>query len=586
MDIASYFTVGVDTSQALIASYEFPLVIASYLIATLAGFAFLRFTSRIIELGDSVIRFAWMTAGALTMGLGVWAMHFVGMLAYRLPIPVAYDPVVTAASALPAVLGSAVALHVVARPKVTTLRLLLGGVFMGAGIGAMHYTGMAAVRFDAFVRYDPVLFITSVVVAVALAFVALFATLWTMQQGGVGPTRRREAVGALIMGLAVSGMHYTAMTSAFCFSSDTRLNVMPFDPQVFAGVTTTVAVLVLLMAIGGVVFDRRLAREIGQRHRVQSQLQQAQKMEAIGQLTGGIAHDFNNLLGIIIGNLDLLKEMQQVDAKGSRLINAALDAALLGTDLNRRMLAFARRQSLQPERVDVEGLLTSMRTLVERAVGGRVFVRMSIGAQAETPIWPISVDLTQLEAAIINLAVNARDAMPDGGTLTIETANAVVDATYRASHPDIKPGDYVCISISDTGVGMTPEVQTRAFEPFFTTKSFDKGSGLGLSMVFGFVQQSGGYINIYSELGRGTVVRLYLPRADADAAPAIHRRRSDTVAVSEGGHETVLVVEDNKLMSEVATALLTELGYVVIIASNAEEALKIIDTDTSIDLLF
>jgi NO-binding membrane sensor protein with MHYT domain/nitrogen-specific signal transduction histidine kinase len=555
VDIADYFTVGVDTSQALSASHEFPLVIASYLIATLAGFAFLRFTSRIIELEGSVIRFAWMTAGALTMGLGVWAMHFVAMLAYRLPIPVAYDPVVTALSALPAVVGSAVALYVVARPKVTTLRLLLGGVFMGAGIGAMHYTGMAAIRFDAFVRYDLMLFVTSVVVAVALAFIALFATLWTMQRGGVGPTRRRETIGALIMGLAVSGMHYTAMTSAFCFAADSRLNVMPFDPQVFAGVTTTVAVLVLLMAIGGVVFDRRLAGEIAQRRRVQTQLQQAQKMEAIGQLTGGIAHDFNNLLGIIIGNLDLLKETQQVDAKGSRLINAALDAALLGSDLNRRMLAFARRQSLQPERIDVAGVLAGMKTLIERAVGGRAFVRMPLGTTgAETPLWPVTVDLTQLEAAIINLAVNARDAMPEGGTLTIDAANASVDTTYRASHPDIKLGDYVCVSISDTGIGMTPEVQARAFEPFFTTKPFDKGSGLGLSMVFGFVQQSGGYINIYSEPGRGTVVRLYLPRADANALPTTHRHKSDAVAASPIGHETVLVVEDNRLMSEVASA--------------------------------
>ena len=548
--------------------------------------AFLRFTSRIIDLGDSVIRFAWMTAGALTMGLGVWAMHFVAMLAYRLPVPVAYDPVITTLSAVPAVLGSAVALHIVARPTVTTLRLVLGGVFLGAGIGAMHYTGMAAMQFDAFVRYDMTLFVMSIVVAVALAFIGLYATLWTTRHGGVAPTRRREIVGALIMGLAVSGMHYTAMISAYCFAIDTRLNIMPFDPQVFAGVTTTVAVLVLLMAIGGVVFDRRLAREITQRERVQTQLQQAQKMEAIGQLTGGIAHDFNNLLGIIIGNLDLLKETQSFDAKGSRLVNAALDAALLGTDLNRRMLAFARRQSLQPERVDVEGVLADMKTLVERAVGGRVRVHVALGSNTDAPIWPVSVDLTQLEAALINLAVNARDAMPDGGTLTIETANATVDGAYRASHPDIKLGDYVCISISDTGVGMTRDVQARAFEPFFTTKPLDKGSGLGLSMVFEFVQQSGGYINIYSEPRRGTVIRLYLPRAENSSAPLVRRRARGEGGATQNGHEVILLVEDNDLMREVTTALLDELGYTVIAASNAEAALKIIDADASIDLLF
>jgi PAS domain S-box-containing protein len=239
------------------------LVIASYVVATLAGFAFLRFAKRILEIGNSPLRIAWLSAGSLTMGTGVWAMHFVAMLAYRIPIPITYDPYVTAASAVPAIFGSAAALHLVTLPSVGITRVLLASLFMGAGIGAMHYTGMAAIRFDAIIRYDPLLFTTSVIVAVALALVALSGTLWTIQRRKGRSARRYEIAGALVMGLAVSGMHYTAMTSALCLAvSEGAHRVLGIDPNIFASVTTTIAAFVMLMAIMGVIFDQRLSAEV------------------------------------------------------------------------------------------------------------------------------------------------------------------------------------------------------------------------------------------------------------------------------------------------------------------------------------
>jgi signal transduction histidine kinase len=348
-------------------------------------------------------------------------------------------------------------------------------------------------------------------------------------------------------------------------------------------VTTTVAVLVLLMAIGGVVFDRRLSQEIVRRRRAQAQFEQAQKMEAMGQLTGGLAHDLNNLLGIIIGNLDLLKETLPKSSEDQELVDAALESALRGADLNRRLLAFARRQPLQPERTDLADVLAGMTELLNGATGERVTIRM------ETPgrVWPVKIDPAQLEAAVINLAVNARDAMPDGGTLAIEMRNAVIDDDYVARHPYAKAGEYVSLSVSDSGTGMSPEVQARAFEPFFTTKPVGKGSGLGLSMVLGFAQQSGGHVTIYSEPGRGTTVRLYLPRLRESEPVTQAPSNEDTVpSAPPTGSEIVLVVEDNEAMGEIATRQLTELGYRVVEARNAAEALKIIESKTPIDVMF
>ncbi len=837
LDFTQIFARAGEAASAYPASYEPSMVLLSYLIASLAGYAFLRLVARIAELGSAPARYFWLTGGALTMGLGIWAMHFVGMLAYRLPIPVSFDALVTALSAAPAVLASAVAIYIVARPTITMPRLLLGGTFMGAGIGVMHYTGMASMRLDAFVRYDPILFATSIVVAVALAILALQVTFWTKRRSAALPAFVHDVLGASIMGLAVSGMHYTAMTSTLCIPNPgAGRGVLGLDPSAFAFVTATVATVVLLLAIFAVIFDRRLSLEIGKRqqaaaraqsldqqmidaietmpdglaifdkdsrfvrcnshfretftgntvslqpgtsfeeiirgrtqflwpkesgeqldqrvrealrlhrapdaphvtstpngkwsltrvrptadggavmvmtditavkqaeellrlrehrlalimdnvadalitigpggtiasfnrsaeqifgfasaevigqrfvslftdeeggaqqgelakhiHRgessrvekgplevtgrhkngrpinielvmtraeeggkvvligalrdtterkaIQAQLQQAQKMEAVGQLTGGIAHDFNNLLGVVIGNLDLLKPLVPANSEEQSLVDAALDSALRGADLNLRLLAFSRRQSLQPEPIDINDVVGGMRDLLQRAIGERIVIGITPGKG----IWSVEADLAQLESAVVNLAVNARDAMPEGGTLTIETQNVTIDANHKETHPGAELGEYVCITVSDTGGGMPPEVQARAFEPFFTTKAVGKGSGLGLSMVFGFMKQSNGFVTIYSEVGRGTVVRLYLPRTEKTTT-VVEAQEAESGAPT--GSERILLVEDNRAMGRVVTRQLQELGYQVVEAADARQALTILERGTPIDLLF
>jgi signal transduction histidine kinase/CheY-like chemotaxis protein len=311
-----------------------------------------------------------------------------------------------------------------------------------------------------------------------------------------------------------------------------------------------------------------------------AKLQQAQKMETVGNLTGGIAHDFNNLLGILIGNLDLLKEELAEDAEALELVDAALEAGLRGKDLNRRMLAFARRQSLKPETIDVNETLTGMTKLLQRSLGERIEIK----SQSSANLWPVKADPTQLEAAILNLGVNARDAMPNGGALIIETQNVRLDDSHARQEIEVEPGDYVLIAVSDDGVGMAPDIAKRVFDPFFTTKEVGQGTGLGLSMVHGFMKQSGGHVSVYSEPGHGTTVRLFLPRdtsvAEEEKAPEEKREEP------KGNGETVLLVEDNDGMRRVAKKQLTDLGYEVIEADRAAGAISVLEEGQHVDLVF
>jgi PAS domain S-box-containing protein len=318
--------------------------------------------------------------------------------------------------------------------------------------------------------------------------------------------------------------------------------------------------------------------DITERRRTEEQLHQAQKMEAIGNLTGGMAHDFNNLLGIIIGNLDLLRDRHSIDPDADELSREALAAALRGADLTRRLLAFARRQPLQPARTDVNELIARIVKLLERTLGEEIQITLDLN----TETWPVVVDPAQLESSLTNLATNARDAMPAGGELRIATGNRPLDADYALLHADVHAGDYAMIEVRDTGTGMPEEVSSQIFEPFYTTKEQGKGTGLGLSMVFGFIKQSGGHINVYSEVGIGTTFRLYLRRADAGAEvggavlPA---------ALARGSGETVLAVEDNPSLRRVVVRQLTELGYRVLEAQDAQSALGILESKP-VDLLF
>ena len=325
----------------------------------------------------------------------------------------------------------------------------------------------------------------------------------------------------------------------------------------------------------------KVLEDLRERKRVEEQLRHAQKMEAIGSLTGGIAHDFNNLLTIIIGNVELLTRVVKTNQDAMDLVEGALGACLRGADLTRQLLAFGRRQTLKPEMVDVNRLIRSMVKLLGRTIGSQVHIDFVEGAG----IWSVVIDAAQLDSAIVNLAVNARDAMPDGGLLTIETANIQVDENFSLTHPGLDSGDYVVISVTDTGSGIPHDVLSRIFEPFFTTKETNKGTGLGLAMVYGFVKQSGGHVTVYSELGTGTTFRLYLPRAKAHvevqekAATSFERRRST-------GSENILVVEDNEGVRQLVSKQLAGLGYRVMVAGNAKEAIEIIAGGAPIDAVF
>ena len=311
-----------------------------------------------------------------------------------------------------------------------------------------------------------------------------------------------------------------------------------------------------------------------------AQLQQAQKMETVGNLTGGIAHDFNNLLGILIGNLDLLKELLVDDEEAGELVDAALEAGLRGKDLNRRLLAFARRQSLKPETIDVNETLASMTKLLQRSLGERI----EISIRTSAGIWPVTVDPTQLETVILNLGVNARDAMPNGGRLTIETANVELDGSWFDDGEQVTPGSYVMLAVSDEGVGMAKEIVKRVFDPFFTTKEVGQGTGLGLSMVQGFIKQSGGHVSIYSEKGRGTTVKLFLPRDEK--AVAENENNAEVKEQPSGNGQKVLLVEDNDGMRKIARKQLSDLGYEVVEADRAAAAIQILENGEKVDLVF
>jgi len=315
-----------------------------------------------------------------------------------------------------------------------------------------------------------------------------------------------------------------------------------------------------------------------QAEKLEQTLRQSQKMEAIGQLTGGIAHDFNNLLQVILTDLDLSLLRLEGQSVIAGYLRDAISEVERGAKLTSQLLAFARRQPLSPKPLRVDRLLTDMVVMLRRTIGEEVEIETVNGGG----LWNALVDANQLQNAILNLAVNARDAMPDGGKLTFELSNSHLDAAYAADHIEVTPGQYVLLAVTDTGIGMPEEVVSKAFEPFFTTKPEGAGTGLGLSMVFGFVKQSGGHIKIYSEPGLGTTVKLYLPRA---RSAEMAREVVETQAV-RGSGQTILVAEDDAGVRSSVVAQLAELGYRVLAAADGEEALAILSRGETIDLLF
>jgi PAS domain S-box-containing protein len=331
--------------------------------------------------------------------------------------------------------------------------------------------------------------------------------------------------------------------------------------------------------------------DVTDRNVVNQRLQKAQKMEAIGQLTGGLAHDFNNLLTIIIGNLQLVEGKVQTDEKSAARMAEAINAAQKGSDLTRQLLAFARKQELEPQDVLVNDLVSGMESLVARTIGENMELRVQI--MPGTP--HALIDPSQLESAILNLSINARDAMPEGGRVTIETQPAYLDSFYAEKHPEVTPGHYVLVAVSDNGCGMSAELLEKVFQPFFTTKAPGKGTGLGLSMVYGFIKQSGGHISVYSEVGHGTSIKMYLPRRmmPGEVLPggeileiaAVVPQADEPVAAAVRKPK-ILVVEDQEAVRAVACGFLEDFGYDIIEAGDGFEALARLQENPDVDLMF
>ena len=326
--------------------------------------------------------------------------------------------------------------------------------------------------------------------------------------------------------------------------------------------------------------EARVAEAVQERLTAEDALRQAQKMEAVGQLTGGIAHDFNNMLAVVLSGLSLLqRRLEKGDTDVDKYITAAREAANRAAGLTQRLLAFSRQQSLSPQALNANKMVSEMSELLRRTLGETIHLETVLAGG----LWQVHADANQLENAVVNLAVNARDAMPEGGRLTIETANCHLDDAYASEHA-ITAGQYVMVAVTDTGSGMAPDVAAKAFDPFFTTKGVGKGTGLGLSQVFGFVKQTGGHVKIYSELGQGTSVKIYLPRF---YGPAELPQRSISSNTSLGSNsEVVLIVEDDDQVRELTVEMLLDLGYGVIEARDGVDALRTLDLHPEICLLF
>jgi len=328
----------------------------------------------------------------------------------------------------------------------------------------------------------------------------------------------------------------------------------------------------IVTAIVRDVSERRRLEDV--RRESEERLRQAQKMEAVGQLTGGIAHDFNNLLTVVIGNLEFLSEKLATRPELRDHVDRAVAAADRGATLTRSLLAFARKQPLAPMVLDLSRVVDEMMDLVRRSLGEKI----SIEVVRSGGLWKCEADPGQLQNALLNLVINARDAMPNGGKLTVETANVRLDDNYAAAHPEVPAGHYVLLAVTDTGEGMPPEVAARAFDPFFTTKKADKGSGLGLSMVYGFIKQSGGHVKIYSEVGHGTAVKIYLPRLPGSPAEP----ESESVSIHPLGERSerasIMVVEDDADVRSLTVSMLESLGYGVVAARDGAEALALLPT--------
>ena len=677
--------------------YDLRLVALSAVIAVGASYSALELAGR-VGATTGRVRLIWLAAGATAIGAGIWSMHYVGILAFRTPLPVRYNIPTVVESLLAAVLASAAALWVVSSREMRLGQVVRASMVVGLGIATMHYAGMASMRLTATLSYQPLLVVGSVVVAVTGSFVALWysfrlgnpvAALWS----------RRKLGGALLMSAALLGMHYTGMAATSLELSGTAASAT--QGVAISCLATTIIVvstfLILGLAISTSLLDRRysdqavalqasathyqkflrqvidtnphvifvkdwdgvyvlaneavakiygtkvedlvgkrdadfnpnrdevekllrddqevissqraayipeervtsgktgetrwfqtvkvpllssdgttrqvlgVATDITERKHLEEQFRQAHKMEAVGRLAGGVAHDFNNVLTIIRAQTEfLLADLPCEDSRRKDVVEIQ-NAADRAAAFTRQLLAFSRRQLLQPVVLDLNEVVGGMETMLRRLVGEDVVVVTKL--QPDLP--RISADPSQLEQVVLNLAINARDAMPRGGTLLMETATVELDDHYPRLHPTAKPGLHVVLAVTDTGCGMDSATRSRVFEPFFTTKEPGKGTGLGLSTVYGIVKQSGGHIWVYSEVGRGTTFKLYFP-PNYGTVKATEPER--VLPPPNGGGATILLVEDERPVRSAVRRLLERQGYKVLEAANGQDALTLVES--------
>jgi PAS domain S-box-containing protein len=407
---------------------------------------------------------------------------------------------------------------------------------------------------------------------------------WNPQAEAIFGWPRAEAIGRPVVDLIVPERYRAAHADGlgrFLRSGESAILGRRFEIEALRRDGQEFKIEVSVTALrrrDGYVFNA-FVRDLTEKIAADEHLRQAQKMETVGQLTGGIAHDFNNILTVITGTIEILEDGVAGDPGLVAIARMIDEAAVRGAELTQRLLAFARRQPLQPRTTDINTLIVDAAKLLRPTLGEHVEIESAF----EDDAWPALVDPSQLTAALLNLALNARDAMPEGGKLVLETGNVHLDDSYARAHAEVAAGPYVMIAVSDTGHGIPAAIRDKVFDPFFTTKGIGKGTGLGLSMVYGFIKQSNGHIKIYSEEGHGTTIKIYLPRAGGQADEASVAQAA--VAI-EGGHETILVVEDDPLVRNYVAAQLGSLGYTALAAANATEALDFLDSVANFDLLF
>jgi len=674
----------ISADSAMTGSYDYPTVALSFLMAVSASYAALDLSGRVTAARSSA-RAAWLAGGAAAMGLGIWSMHFTGMLAFHLPVAARYHWPTVLVSLLAAAVASAVALYVASREKMGPLQALAGSVPMGAGIASMHYIGMAAMSLAAVTQFDRLLVGLSIVLAIVFSFAALLLAFDLREE--TRETTPRKIGSAIVLGIAICAMHYTAMAAAsfrpaaVSAGLSRTVSISALGTAGIATVTLTVLGLAVLAssidrqhyaqaltqlegdyrllierapygilrstpdgrllmvnpalvrmlgypceaellkadlnrdlyvrradreriiarhsegdqtidtelewkrkdgrqirvrAHGRVIRDKPdavnyfevIVEDITERKRLEDQARRAQKMEAIGQFAEGIAHDFNNLLQVILGQSQLVaKQIDPNSGSGVRLQHV-LTAAERAKWLTTQLLLFGRQDAVEVQVIDPNAVLAELRTMLERLMGEDIVLVTELSPD----LWRVRSERERIQQVIMNLAANARDAMPGGGTLKIVTENAEVNEATAAQHPGVPPGRYVVVTVGDSGTGMDAATRAHIFEPFFTTKEPGKGTGLGLAVVQNIVAQQGGYVTLQSEPGHGSTFRIYLPAVE-EAAPAPAAERIERG--SPRGSETVLLVEDSQSVRLLIRDYLESSGYTVLEATDSEQAVEL-----------